>query len=193
MAWHDTTSHQVTWQNLTRHDTWLDILQPTALPHLASPHNQPSYFTSFRSQPHGIIQHRIAAHHHRRCTMETQPPSPKHRHQAELLKQKIRFGHRTGWLAWCSFSTQSLSFAYSFFSPAEISAPGYPGNFWSIWVVLKVPYHKVSTDVWYFRLNWSFSVNIWSGPQAEWSKTARPRQVRASLALDNMQYINIYM
>ncbi len=56
---------------MTRHDT----PQPTTLPHLTSPHNQPHHLISRRNQPHDIVPHNIPAHHI--ITAETQPATTK--------------------------------------------------------------------------------------------------------------------
>ena len=119
--------------HITRHDmTWHDILQLTTLPRLTSPHNQPHYFISPRSQPHDIILHQITAHH---ITTTDTPRKrnqipPKHHHQMERLKmaegwrtQEYLFGASHWLVAVRTFYTQILSLA-------ETSAPARQGTTW---------------------------------------------------------------
>ena len=111
----DMTPHRITWH---------DISQLTTLPHLTSPHNQPHYFISPRSQPHDITYH-ITAHYI--TTTDTprkhnQPPRKRH-HQAEWLK--ARFGHRTGWSP-CAHSIGKFFLCLKVIFPLKPSASGSP-------------------------------------------------------------------
>ena len=104
-ARHDMTPHHI-----TRHD----ILQPTTLPPLTSPHNEPHYFISPRSQPPDIIHH-ITAHH---ITATDTPQKhnqipPKHHHHTEQPNTK-KLVWASHWLvAVCTFYRQILSLLIS--------------------------------------------------------------------------------
>ena len=195
MTSHQITDHHITSHDITGHDIHITsshfTTQPTTLPHLTPPRNQPHYFMSPRN--HDIIPHHIAAHHI--TTADTprkhsQPP-PKHKHQTERLKggahKKTRFGQRTGWGP-CAHSMGKFFLWLIGFFAAETSATGSPGNYWQInidmFILYIYTYFSIYICIFYNTTYCMYKYIIclqWSGHVSKWLeswKSAKGEDVR---------------